>query len=61
MHVLRGEGLGRKAGDLIAEILVTRRDEAVLLEIQGVAYFEVHPTFITMGRQVSCINVIAQE
>ena len=39
-HVRWGEGLARKVGDPITEIVVTRRDEASLLAVKGVAYFK---------------------
>ena len=40
------------------ELVVTRRDEAALLEVQGVEDCEVHPAAIKMGQQVWWIDSI---
>ena len=37
-HVCGSEGLSYKVGDPIMELVVTRRDKAALLEVQGVEY-----------------------
>ena len=37
MHVRGGEGLARKVGNPITEIVVTRRDKASLLAVNGVS------------------------
>ena len=34
-HVCRGESLARKVGDPITEIILTRHDEASLIEVEG--------------------------
>ena len=49
-HVCWGEGLARKVGDLITELLVTRRDEASLLVVKGVADVKRRLTSISMFR-----------
>ena len=59
MH--RGEGLGRKFGGPITELVVTHRDEAAILSEQGMADCEGRPTPITMGQQVGWINAIVQK
>ena len=45
----------------ITDIIVTRRDDAVLFVVQGVVDREGRPTSVTMGRQVSYIDAVAQE
>ena len=60
-HVRGGEGPSWKVGDPITEIVVTRRDEAALISVQGVEDCEVRPTSITMGQKVGWLDVIAKE
>ena len=60
MHVRGGEGLGRKVGDPITELVVKRHDEVTLIVVQGVADFEGHLTSITMGQQVGWLDTISQ-
>ena len=47
-HMCGVEGLARKVGDPIMELVVTCRYEASLLEFQGEADVECHATSITM-------------
>ena len=49
VHVRWGEGLGRNVGEPTTELVVTRRDEATLLAVQGVADCEGRPTDIKIG------------
>ena len=56
-----GEGLARKVGNPITELVVTRRDKASLLAVNGVSDGKCRPTYIEMVRQVIRIYAIAQE
>ena len=40
----------RKVGDLITELIVTRRDEASLLAVKGVADVKFHTAYIEIVR-----------
>ena len=60
-HMRRGDGLSCKVGEPITELIVTRRDEAALFAVQGVADREGHPTAVAMGWKVRWIDVISQE
>ena len=60
-HVRWVEGLACKVGDPITELVVIRRNEAILLAVQVVADCEFRPTSITMGWQVCLVNSIVQD
>ena len=61
VHVRRVEGLSCKVGTPITELVVTHRDEAALLAVQGMADCEGRPKAITMGRLVGWLDTISQE
>ena len=50
-----------KVNDPITELVVTRRDEAALVAVQGVAYGEGCPAIVSMVWQVRWIDAVAQE
>ena len=60
-HVCGGEGLDRKVGDLITEIVVMCHDEALLLAVKGVSDIKYHATSIKMFRQVGGIDAIVHK
>ena len=45
-----GEGLACKVGESITELVVTRRDEASLIEVEGVADVKCRATSIEVFR-----------
>ena len=50
MHGSGGEGLARKIGNTITEIVVTRQDEAFLLAFKGMVDVKWRTTSIAMVR-----------
>ena len=50
MYVRGVEGLARKSGNPITELVVTRRDEASFLAVKGVADVKCRATSIAMIR-----------
>ena len=61
MHVHAGEGPDRKVSNPIIELIVTRRDEASLLAVEGMSDGKCHTASITMVQQVRWIDAIAQK
>ena len=59
MYVIRGKGFTCKVGDPITNFIVTRRDDAALFSVQGVADREGCPIDVEMGRQVRWFDAIA--
>ena len=59
IQVRGGEGLTRKVGYPITEIVVTRRDEASLLAVKGVAYVKRRATSVAMVRQVRGVDAVS--
>ena len=60
-YVHGGEGLARKVGVLITEIIVTCRYEASLLAVEVVADAKCHTTSITIFKKVGGLDAVAQE
>ena len=60
-HVCGGEGLSRKVGNPITELVATRRDEASLIAVKGTEDGKCRPTPVAMVRKVWWLYVISQE
>ena len=55
------EGLARKVGDPTTELVVTRRDEASFIAVEGVLYGKFRAASIAMVWKVRWLDVIVKE
>ena len=60
-HVRGGEGISRKVGDLVTELIGRRRGKESILAFEGMADRKCRPTPVAMVRQVSWLYSIVQE
>ena len=60
-HVCGGKGLAPKVGNPITELFLTRSDEASLIPVKSVLDVKSLATSISIVRQVSRVDAVAQE